>query len=35
MVKAEFPIGKTQWRKWGDEPDEIQYFRSNRNRGYY
>jgi hypothetical protein len=23
MVKAEFPIGKTQWRKWGDEAREA------------
>lgn len=23
MVKAEFPIGKTQWAKWGDEAREA------------
>lgn len=32
MVKALFPIGKTQWSKWGDEAREA--YNHMRNLGY-
>lgn len=32
MVKAEFPIGKTQWAKWGDEAREA--YNRMRRQGF-